>query len=177
MAITPYNKTNAKFSDLAHYAARQFIYPKMFNTLALQYYNANEHTTEVHKILDMKMAIDKIVYVSYKKHRLIFPIQERFRKIEYSNFRDITITKWNNNSGTPSELYKLCAGMFLYGYYNITSNIFGEVIAINIPGLIYKLSLGKLYIENNINEKNQDFICIKFDELQKENLILFHHYG
>jgi hypothetical protein len=47
-----------------------------------------------------------------------FTIQERFRRPRYAEFQDLTLTEWNGNSNLPSELYKIRAGMFLYGYYS-----------------------------------------------------------
>jgi len=79
---------------------------------------------------------------------LEFLVQERFRKPKYSNYRDITITEWNTITNLPSELYKLNAGLFVYGYADNWPNPsdFIEVVVVDTARMI-------------INIIRDDFIC------------------
>ncbi len=166
---TIYNKSNANFSNLAHACAKILIYPEIFETGNLKYESTLLGGSEKNNILDGELAIDRIIHVISKDNKLKgplkFTIQERFRRINYSNYRDLTITEWNYNSDLPSELYKISSGMFLYGYFDPVNLFFGEVILINTIDLLFQMSQGSLDYRMGKNHKNQTFLTIPFDNL------------
>lgn len=177
MSKTRYDPERAKFSEKAHMAARSFIYPIMFKGATITYHSPDKLKTEEDKILDLMMGIDKYIEVKIDKLKssIPFTIQERFRAPEFAHKRDLTITEWNHNSNQKSELYKLYAHIFVYGYYDSTENKFLEIIAVDIPHLMYKIVTKKIkYTRVACTPKNQSFIHIPFDRLMKKNMVLFH---
>lgn len=180
MARTVYEKRNAHFSNVAHELARRILYPQLFGTSDLEYEDGTLlQESERGAILDGEMGVDRIVKVGVNKlaEPLTFTIQERFRRPQFARYRDVTITEWNHASGMPSELYKINAGIFLYGYVNHpgTPTGFIEAIAINTTGLLHQVSCNKIPWSLEQNKKRQTFMAYKFHELQKAGLVMFHY--
>ena len=174
---TPIQPKNIKFSNDAHIAAQNQIYPHIFNT---QQDNLSFETVTIdnnlrHQILDGEMAVDRIVKVTIEvlQHPLSFTIQERFRRPEFKRWQDITITEWNYNSNLPSELYKLSGGLFVYGYYNEENNIIEQFVCFSSSQLLLSLARGNLEWKTQKNKKNQSFIGLPFKSLRENGLILF----
>lgn len=155
MVKTLYEPINAQFSERAHQAARNVLYPIIFNRKPeeLLYESASEQQNERQVILDGEMGVDRIVKVATLDLRapLVFTIQERFRnrygkvrpdgtRLDYTKYEDLTITEWNHASDLPSELYKINAGYFLYAYYDEENDLFLHPIMINVADLLYALT-------------------------------------
>lgn len=178
MSKTKYSRKNAQFSNLAHACAKLLIYPKIFSTEDLIFESTLVGNDERNNLLDGEFAIDRIIHVPSKDEKLRdplkFTVQERFRNISYSSYRDLTITEWNYSSDLPSELYKIASGVFLYGYFDPIKLFFGEVILINTIDLLFQLSQGLIEYRIGKNNKNQTFLTIPFDNLTH----IFHiHYS
>lgn len=177
MAKTIYQPENAEFSDKAHIAARTKLYPYIFNKHhnQLLFENISSDTSPKGRILDGEMGVDRLLKVTVPDLRnpLVFTVQERFRRPSYAKFKDITITEWNNASNQPSELYKINAGIFLYGYYDINTNAFIDAIAINTTDLLIMLAKQQIEFSSNSNQKQQNFLTFKFDDLYKADLVLY----
>lgn len=176
--ITPYSNKNAKFTDKAHKSAQTILYPKIFNGNELIFDDLTDWETPQNEILDGQMGVDKIIKVSTDRFKepFTFTIQERFRQIKFASYRDLTITEWNNSSDLPSELYKITAGLFVYGYFDDTNEKFGEVIVIDTTLTLYKLSQQKLQYKSDFNPRsNQTFITLKFEDLINSNLVVYHY--
>ena len=187
---TPYSDKNQKFSDLAHISAQEKIYPLLFNARneALKYTSTSLSMGEKEKILDGEMAIDRLVKVKvdWFRNDLEFAIQERFREKKFASFRDVTITEWNNKTNLPSELFKIHAGIFLYGYFDTDINDFIDWIAFDVTALLHRLvtrkqtirtfaeaKIKKTYITRSHNERSgQDFLNFRFDDLEKAGVVL-----
>ncbi len=174
---TPYSKENQAFSDAGHIAAQSMIYPVVFCTSQenLAFESTSLATSEKNRILDGEMATDRIVKVTVKTLRnpIQFTVQERFRKVQYVRFQDITITEWNYTTNLPSELYKLNSGIFVYGYFDPQSNAFADWVAFNTVGLLHTFVTGKCPLSKQWNERsNQDFYTVRFEFLQKAGLII-----
>jgi hypothetical protein len=128
------------------------------------------------KELDMKMGIDKILYVQPPHYRrpVPFTVQERFRTMKDSHYRQVTITEWNEASDTPSELYKLMCQYFVYAYYDTNADFFTEAIVLNVPQLqAYIMQSGKQFLQRN--DKQQPFVCLDIDTLLKQDGVVFYH--
>lgn len=177
MAIghTPYSKARQAFSDKGHMQSRRVVYPELFNVPAqnIEYTILEE---EEAKEQDCEYAIDRIlqVGVSGLTGKLQFTVQERFRMPRFADFQDITITEWNHNSNLPSELHKIRAHLFLYGYYNPTTDKLVEAIAFHVSPLLTKIVQNKIVYGRGRNEKNQTFITIRFDELMRAGIVEFY---
>ncbi len=170
---TQFDQSHKDFSDKAHLAAQKLIYPKIFNTNNLKFETTDLKDSEHSRILDGEMGIDRIVYVIVDnlKAPIKFTIQERFRSPQYLKWQDITITEWNNNSNLPSELYKINSGYFVYGYFDVTRNIFLDAICISVPDLLHSIVTNSLVYSRRINPKNQNFIGLKFQDLHNVGLV------
>jgi len=180
MSRTPYSKDNAAFSEQAHLAAQNLVYPNIFKTTRdkLTFESTLVNDSAKGAVLDGDMAIDKIVKVAAVhnlfKHPIQFTVQERFRRMEFMKWGDITITEWNNHSGLPSELYKLAANLFVYGYYDPATNSFGDAIALSVTDLLIKLCDGGLnFTYKNNPRSDQDFIGIKFMPALQANCVIY----
>jgi len=175
---TPYSIKNQQFTDNMHKLAQERLYPDFFKTerKQLTFYSMDVSKGGLRGELDSKLAIDKLVLVKKNtelKYPLRFTIQERFRKVQYSSFRDITITEWNNKTNQPSELYKFSAQIFVYGICDEYKNEFKQVVFVDVMNLLLKISNSEIPFERELNERSdQYFITINNTELKKHNLIL-----
>ena len=174
---TPYSKDNQAFSDLAHLSAQSLIYPKLFNIgkSQLEFESTSLSMGDKQKILDGQMAVDRIVKVSVNWFNapIEFTVQERFRRPEFARYKDITITEWNHKTNVKSELYKLNAGIFLYGYFDDNLEVFDDWIAVNTTSLLHRLVVRKPKIKLEFNPRsNQSFYCLEFEHLEKAGVVL-----
>ena len=181
MARTQYDPHRAEFSNRAHATARALIYPELFATIP-ESLNFEDDTllTEGKRggLLDGEMGIDRIVHVTVPNLHgtLRFTVQERFRLPEYACWQDLTITEWNGTSNTPSELYKITAGYFLYGYYDETNRSFPEALVICMPELLRRLAMREIPFRRQLNKKGQTFFGFTFADLDAAGVICLHHY-
>lgn len=178
MTRTPFDRDNKDFTEDAHSAARKQVYPHLFSSNAeLRFENTDRGDSEEHDILDRKLGIDVRVYASIGGFNQPVPlhIQERFRRPDYRDFQDLTITKFNQASGEVSELSKIAAQWIIYGYFEPTIEEVQEAICVNVPVLARRLASGAVgYDDSNSNDKGQDFISISFGELDRVGALAFH---
>ena len=177
--LTPYSTDNQAFSDAAHAAAQSALYPGILecDRESLSFESSSVGDGGDRAILDGQMAVDRIVSVTVAGLRgpIEHTVQERFRRPGYSGYRDLTITEWNHASNQKSELYKLKAGVFLYGYFDQASELFGEVIAVNTSSLLMAISIGGIRYTKGINHRSrQSFLCIEFDALHEAGVVVWH---
>lgn len=191
MMPTPHSADNQKFSNQAHQTARSVIYPALFKNLSngdeLEFENTTIQDGERGSVLDGEMATDRIVLIrsrlfatqpkSYRHleppgRRIAFTVQERFREPEFLPHQDLTITVWNPNSNQPSELFKLMAQWFLYGYYDKNTNTHLHAVLVNINDMMMGIVNGYLPFKDGMNPRTkQPFIAIKFNDLRTHNIM------
>jgi hypothetical protein len=169
---TPYSQENQALSDAAHLASQTQVYPFVFNcdSSRLSFECTSLSVSDKAAILDGEMGVDRIVRVSCLDlpRPISFCIQERFRNIKYSGYQDLTITTWNTITGQPSELYKINAGLFLYGFYNSASNLFGDWVMVNTAAMLIALTSKRVPYTTKKNPRSgQEFIGLKFADLYK----------
>jgi hypothetical protein len=173
---TPYDKDRQEFSDKGHLKAQSMVYPDLFQVKRDQL-DFTVIDDEEQKKQDYTYGIDRTVKVEVArlKDKLSFTAQERFRHPKFIDYQDVTITEWNNNSNLPSELYKIHADLFVYGYYDLATNSLIEAIV--FPVLLFKIRLaqGKIGYKRGMNNKNQSFITVTFETLKKADLVIFHN--
>jgi hypothetical protein len=172
---TPYSKMRQEFSDRGHKKAQSVIYPALFNVKQEQIEFIILEEGEA-KLQDCEYAVDRLIKVQVAglTGKITFTIQERFRMPKFSDFQDVTITEWNHNSNLPSELYKIRANLFLYGYYDHKNDRLVEAIVFHVSPLLAKIVQGKIVYDRGMNEKNQSFISVKFDELMRSGVVEFY---
>jgi hypothetical protein len=176
----PEDDARAGFSDLAHRAAQDLIYPQIFGVdrARLSFEDIDKRGSDVARLLDKEWATDRIVRVSVDGLRapLGFAVQERFRQARYADHRDITITEWYQERNIPAELYRLKSGLFVYGYFDDEKGIFPDAIAVNTVSLLYALATGRIQRqtqEARRNDRYQTFICIPFKALEEAGLVIW----
>lgn len=177
--FTPYSSDNQDFSDLAHIAARSLVYPEMLgcDEHVMSFESASVSDGGEKAIMDGQMAVDRIVKVSVEGLRgpIEHIIQERFRRTSYARYRDLTITEWNFATNQKSELHKLKAGFFLYGYFDETTSTFGEAIAVNTSAMLLAIQRKTVYYDTRVNQRTrQTFICLTFNSLIKSGVVVWH---
>lgn len=174
---TPFDIDRAEFSNRAHQAAQRLLYPQIFGIplTDLEFEEAGTLLDEGERgrVLDGELAIDRVVKVSTLAFDapLVFPTQERFREPDYygnlrGRCRDVTITKWNHKTNLPSELHKITADLFLYGFFDEGRCDFLDAIAFWVPPVKFALIHGLVrYSTHYVKKKRQMFIAICFDDL------------
>lgn len=178
---TPYSTINANFSNRAHEYARDKIYPALFGVDRGQLvFDADTLLSDSARgrVLDGQMAVDRIVRVTVNRLRqpLVFTIQERFRRPKWADRRDITITEWNHATNQPSELYKLEANLFVYGYFNEQAPAFIEVVAVNTAALLQAIASSAVpYTVERNKRSNQSFLALTFNDLVAHGLLAYHY--
>lgn len=174
VGFTPYSLQNQAFSDKGHLCAQEAIYPLIFPNSQLEFIPLPE---EQARTLDADMGMDRRVLVKVHGLRESFQVmvQERFRDPKWASKQDITVTEWNNNSNQPGELYKIKAEMFLYAYYDETTNRFIEAIAFSVLNLKIKLAQKsiKYTVPSPNGRSNQTFLCFRFDDLEQQHIAVF----
>ena len=175
MAFTEFTQANADFSDAAHNIARQSVYPAFFGTSKINYENTSLYVSQEHQKRDAEQAVDRVCFVEVNnpmfKQPLKFTVQERFRRERFLSFQDITLTVWNNASNKPSELYKIEADYFVYGYFN--GRFLLDCIIVNMADLKLKICHNEISFTQRSNLKQQDFIGIHFSQLQQAGVIVW----
>lgn len=174
---TEFSQQRKDDSDRAHRIARVAIYPQWLKTDQLKFEEQKDMLTDERAAaLDGEMAIDRLVKVTcpHLRRPLKLTTQERFRQPEYAPWQDMTITEWNGKTNRESELYKLMADFFMYGYFDQRTQRFIDCIVINVPDLKTALATGSVRFSKNTNKKQQSFFGIAFAELHRLGLVRFH---
>ena len=177
MARTLYEQDNADFSNRAHMRARDVLYPRIFNARRerLAFEDTLLAQSERTAILDGEMGVDRIVHVTVHNlpAPLVFTVQERFRRPEFAKYQDLTVTEWNHASNLPSELYKINAGLFLYGYFDERTSVFVDAIAIGVTDMLLAIATRRLRYDRRWNKKRQTFLTLRFDDMERAGIVRF----
>ncbi len=177
MARTLYEQDNADFSNRAHMRARDVLYPRIFNVRRerLQFEDTLLAQSDRAKILDGEMGVDRIVRVTIHNlpAPLVFTVQERFRRPEFAKYQDLTVTEWNHASNRPSELYKINAGLFVYGYFDEDREDFLDAVAIGVTDMLLAIATRRLRYERRWNKKMQTFLTIRFEDMEEAGIVRY----
>ncbi len=167
---TPFSEANAKFTAAAHSAAESIIYPQVFGVpqARMKFIDVTNTGWDLHH------GVDWIVQVPCgRKCPLEFSVQERFRETQFASFGDLTITEWNNASNERSELYKIKAMLFVYGYYDPTTNTFADAICVNVPDLLRGILSGAVASSSDgFNARSkQQFFSAPFSSIESAGAV------
>lgn len=180
MVRTKFDVEHSKFSENAHQAAVEQVYPDVFtdapeDTVVVK--SPSHLASEEDKQLDLRYKIDRVFEAEFDDFRGNVPItvQERFRNPEYRRYRDLTITEYNVQSDAESELHGILANLFVYGYYDEDEDEIVEAIVVNIPTLFLALANRDIDYRRNTNPKNQDFISFRFEDLHAIGAVIYHY--
>lgn len=173
MTRTAYEAHNGAFTDRAHMAARNLIYPRILGVPQkyITYDRDQFNDSERGRILDGQLGIDLIVRQEVPGLRTALPysVQERFRRMKFRGYQDVTITSWNNASDMPSELHKMCCDWFVYAYFD--EHDFWDVTVMDVHKFKNALRRGDLGYTTGKNKKQQDFLCFKINELRSAGVL------
>jgi hypothetical protein len=110
--FTPVDPAQWEFTKTAHEAARSQFYPGMWPGLPLEFTDLTKTVLDTRAGIDLRVTVG--VRVPQWRAPVRFWVQERWRKRENYRFGDTTITRWNNNSDTESELHHFGAGILVH---------------------------------------------------------------
>jgi len=177
MSVTPYSADNGAFSDAAHAAARDSVYPLVFGTEEVAYEKTSVGGTERHRILDGELGIDYVLDVACGfRQPLRFTVQERFRDTRWRSKQDLTITEWNPRSNMPSELYKIASDLFVYGYFCPVEQRVDEAIVVQTASIKLALATRRLPFRRDANPRTgQPFVTLRFDDLKRHAEVVLHY--
>jgi hypothetical protein len=178
IGYTPYSQKRRDFSDRGQLKAQSTIYPLFFGKSQdqLDFESIDDKKAED---MDREEGCDKRVRVTVAGlvDKLAFDFQYRFREPRYIDYQDITMTEWNYKSNLPSELYKIRAHLFLYGYYDIATDRILEAMIFHVSPVLVQIAQGKMAYRRKTNDKEQSFITISFEELSRSGAVAFHMRG
>jgi hypothetical protein len=165
---TTFSAERMDYSKRAHLAAQQQFYSHMFPGLPLTF----EDT--VSTVRDLDYAVDCIASVTRDELRapLLFPIQERWRDPQFMGHGDVTVTEWNLLTNLPSELHKLGAHLFVYGFYDSSEDRIVAAVAVNVPTLLLALTLQKISY-TRCSREDQTFLAFPVRELRSIGAVVF----
>ena len=165
---TTFSASRMQDSHCAHLAAQEQFYPLLFPDVPLTF----EDTANT--IKDMEYAVDCIVAIGLRQLRapLRLSVQERWRTdLEAMSWGDITVTEWNLASDLPSELHKLGAQLFVYGFYDKVAGRIVAAAAVDVPRMVLALSLGKLSYRER-RRGDQSFLGFGVSDLEAVGAVL-----
>lgn len=187
--MTPFSNTNRDLSQSGHLKAREVLYPALFASRInegdqLTFEDTCIWNGERGAVLDGEQATDRIVYLYCRRfanqpkgyedaesalRKIPITVQERFREPVHQANQDLTITVWNPLSQTPSELFKLMAQWFLYGYYDLATDTHLQTLLVNVSDMMMGVINGSLPFTHHENPRTkQPFIAIPFAALYKQ---------
>lgn len=174
--MTPFSQENFDFSAKAHTAARKKVYPHLFgiDQKRLLFRDATSD------ILDFDFGIDRLVRVQDCKNPerfgFVLTVQERFRKIEYVGYDDVTITEFNNKTGICSEIYKLNSNLFVYGFYDEKQDNIPKVVVFDCTKILISFIKNEIEYDRFVNPRTQqEFITINYGEIEKQGAVFYQH--
>ncbi len=181
---TRFDPDRKEHSDIAHIAAQKLIYPYVFgedNLIRFEDTTLDSQDIDTrNKILDGELGIDRIIHVSPTRcsvdlnKPMIVTVQERFRDKSYSDHKDITVTEWNHETNLPSEIHKLAAQLFVYGYFDYDNGDFVDSICVNVPSLILATAKNQIIWKRQGNDKRQTFLTATFSQLHTARVVQWH---
>jgi hypothetical protein len=84
------------------------------------------------------------------------------------------VTEWNLRTNQPSELHKLAAQLFVYGFYDESQDKIVDGYAIDICRMQHCNARGELkYERRRRGNGDQSFIAIELDHLDEIQALMF----
>ena len=178
--MKPFTNTLTKFSDAVHtdLIKKQF-YEYIFDNKSISVIDTTvtkKGYTKEAQLLDQNYGVDyRVIVHDPNLSDIPITIQERFRDISAKKYQDFTLTH-ETPHGKPSELSKINADLFVYGYAKIINNniIADQIIVVNMP--LVKLALAnKTFIPNKPQRSSKSgstFISITFSDLFKIGAVI-----
>lgn len=170
---TTFSPTRMSFTKRAHLAAREQFYAEMFPGLAIDFEDTVGTTRDLEYAIDCQLAVT----TERLRAPLRFAVQERWRTPDAVGFGDVTVTEWNLPTDQPSELHKLGAHLFVYGFYDEATDRVAAAAAIDVPRMLRALALRRLSFHRN-SRVDQSFLSFDAGDLRRFGAVVFEvdHY-
>jgi len=159
---TVFSSARYEDSQRAHLAAQTQFYPKLFPGLHLTFEPTGQTIADLDYAIDCKLAVT----VPGFRAPICLAIQERWRPdLDAMRYGDVTVTEWNIASDLPSELHKLGAHWFVYGFYDKDDNQIVSGVVVSVPRMLSGLANGLLPYERR-PRGDQHFLAFKVEDLK-----------
>lgn len=169
---TGFSEANMAFTKRAHLAAQAQFYPGVFREASIAFEDTVGTTRDLEYAIDCRLAVT----VDGLKAPIYFAVQERWRRPEDMRYGDITITEWNHASGQPSELHKLGAQLFVYGFYEESADQIVVAVAINVATVLWRLAVRDLDWKRQ-RRVDQTFLGFSLRDLVDVGAVIHHYDG
>lgn len=166
---TAFSEERMVFTKKAHIAAQRQFYSHMYPA-------GVEFEDTVQTKLDLEYAIDCQLALTVRGMRapVRMSVQERYRKPHEMHYGDVTITEWNLASNQPSELHKLSAQMFVYGFYDELNDQIVAAVAVDVGLMQYALANGYIGYDRR-RRVDQSFLGFKVGDLEDIGALVYSH--
>lgn len=160
------------FTQMGHQAALQKIYSAVFGDTSV----ITDMTGETNR-LDTHFGIDYVVEVKNPVLRSTVDIwvQERWRKLPYQKYQDITLIEFNDYSGNLAEIYKSKAQVMIYGYLS-DDGVIQQAVVVDLATVLVRIAMGKIpFGLRKNNQVNQTFIHVSIADLRAAGLVSYEY--
>lgn len=160
------------FTQMGHQAALQKIYSAVFGDTSI----ITDMTGETNR-LDTHFGIDYVVEVKNPQLRSTVDIwvQERWRKLSYQKYQDITLIEFNDYSGNLAEIYKSKAQVMIYGYLS-DDGVIQQAVVVDLATVLVRIAMGKIpFGLRKNNQVNQTFIHVSIADLRAAGLVSYEY--
>ena len=160
------------FTQMGHQAALQKIYSAVFGDTSV----ITDMTGETNR-LDTHFGIDYVVEVKNPQLRSTVDVwvQERWRKLPYQKYQDITLIEFNDYSGNLAEIYKSKAQVMIYGYLS-DDGVIQQAVVVDLATVLVRIAMGKIpFGLRKNNQVNQTFIHVSIADLRAAGLVSYEY--
>lgn len=171
MADSKFIPENERFGRRAHEAAWERVYmPFLPDDVVVVDLSWTKRDAEQDEDREARVFLDGI------DHPLDISIQERFRRIEYSDYREVTWTIYDHAHQQEGHLDDSEADFMVYGYYDDEEERLGETVVVNMSRLKYLLATGQVeYTTQYHRAQHNEFVAIPFDDLIEGGAVEEHY--
>jgi hypothetical protein len=166
--MSSFTPENDAFTRRAHRKAKREIYPRflpndyvmvdLFGT-DRDYYDDEDYEVRV-----FREELDKPLTLS---------IQERFRRVKYEEYREVTIAA--SYEDMQLHLSDSAADLLVYGYYDDKAGELGETVVVSVSELKYGIARGEVDVQmQNHGSKKHIFACLPIQDLIKSGACVLH---
>lgn len=168
---TAFSQERFEFTKRAHLAAQQQFYAHMFPA-GVEFEDTTQTAHDLDYAIDCQLAVT--LPGPNWKAPIRFGVQERFREPKEMHWGDITVTEWNLATNQPSELHKLGAQMFVYGFYDERADRIIYAAAVDVAFMQYALSHGDIEPTRR-SRGDQSFIGLPIGSLRAIGAVMYEY--
>lgn len=170
--MNEFTPENDMFTRRAHEKAYPLVYQQW---LPDDYILVDLQGTRADKVADKDFEV--VAWNPDLDTPIIFGVQERFRRIKYAKYRDITIAaKDHSKDDLDKQITRTAADFIVFGYYDDGKNELGETVVVNEATLRWLLVTEKVDFDQKTHgSKSVTFVGVPFDDLIEKGACVFHY--